>query len=498
MATQPGLPGFRLRRGPLGPDRAAVRRVALVLVAAALLAPQADGCPLRGRRCIARRPACAPRRLARDGEPGADPGGRRRAGDQAAAARPSGRDLRRAARHPPRGVRPERRARVEAVAPRVQPDVRLLGDADAPACGPRRRDRLRHRRRPSRLRGQDRRREVVRRRLRPRRRGGPRHVRSRSDRSGRQQHGRDRRRRLLGRAPRREGRRRQRPDRRRGRGQGDPLGGRARCARDQHEPRRLPRSARSRPGCVLAARGAGGRLGARQGRRHRRRGREQHRHAAAAVAVRELPGGAPARARRQRARAGRLRPRLLAPGQDLQRHRCARRRHPLDLPARPHGRDEGVPGAGLLELRARRLPQGPGHVVRGAAGERRRRRAAGGQAEPAARAGDGAADADGARRQRRHGLPRVRDPAGPADGLGAPRRERRAEAAPDRGASRARTGSSRTTMPPRTPQPSGAGRTGSRRRSTSGTTRTTSTRSSSSGASRSSSASAGLPARTRT
>ena len=71
-----------------------------------------------------------------------------------------------------------------------------------------------------------------------------------------------------------------------------------------------------------------------------------------AVAVRELPGGIAARARSERDSAGRLRPRLLAPRQDLRRHRRARCRHPLDLPARAHRRDEGVPGAGLLELRA--------------------------------------------------------------------------------------------------------------------------------------------------
>ena len=34
-------------------------------------------------------------------------------------------------------------------------------------------------------------------------------------------------------------------------------------------------------------------------------------------------------------------------------------RHPLDLPARADRRDEGVSRAGLFELRAGRLPQGP-------------------------------------------------------------------------------------------------------------------------------------------
>ena len=68
-------------------------------------------------------------------------------------------------------------------------------------------------------------------------------------------------------------------------------------------------------------------------------------------------------------------------------------------------------------------------------------------AEAAAGAGDGAADADGPRRQRRDGLPRLRHAAGRADRLGQARRQRGAEAAPERGAAAAATGSSRTTMP---------------------------------------------------
>ena len=49
---------------------------------------------------------------------------------------------------------------------------------------------------------------------------------------------------------------------------------------------------------------------------------------------------------------------------------------------------------------SRGLPQGRGHVLRRAAGERRRRGAARRAPAPAAGAGDGAPDADGARRQR--------------------------------------------------------------------------------------------------
>ena len=326
-------------------------RLALVLVAAAVLAPQAEA----ARYAIGvATPADLPRLRA------ALPGSESLAPIPALvverATPPRLRDLpgatyveRLGTRR--RGVRPERPARRPAVASRVQPDVRLLGDADAARVGPGCGDRLRHRRRASRLRRQDRRFEDIRRRLGPRRRGGARDVRRRLDRRRRQQLGRDRRLRLLRRAPRREGRRRQRPDRRRGRGEGDQMGRRPRRARDQHEPGRLPRPARPRPGCVLAARGAGDRLGARQGRRRRRGGRQQHGHAAAAVAVRELSGGASARARRQRARPRRLRARLLAPGQDLHRHRRAGRRHPLDLPAGSDRRDEGVRGAGLLQLR---------------------------------------------------------------------------------------------------------------------------------------------------
>ena len=174
------------------------------------------------------------------------------------------------------------------------------------------------------------------------------------------------------------------------------------------------------------------------------------------VAVRELSGGAAARARRQRARARRLRPRLLAPGQDLQRHRRSRRRHPLDLPARAHGRDQGVPGAGLLELCPGRLPQGPGHVVRSSAGERRGGSPARGPAQPPARAGDRAADADGARRQRRHRLPRLRHPARRADRLGQARRQRGADSSSSAPARRRATGSSRTTTRPGTRRRSGA------------------------------------------
>ena len=199
---------------------------------AALLAPQAEAARYAVGVASLGRPAalCAPRSRAPRAwrrSPRSSSSGRL----QPRLARPSRRGLRRAARHPPAGVRPERRAGRRSSGTWTPTGRSTSGTTPTlAAAGPRRRDRLRHRRRPSRLRRQDRRGEVVRRRLCPRRRGRPRHVRRRSDRGGRQQHGRDRRRRLVGRAARREGGRRQRPDRRRGRGQGDPLGGRARRA----------------------------------------------------------------------------------------------------------------------------------------------------------------------------------------------------------------------------------------------------------------------------
>ena len=124
------------------------------------------------------------------------------------------------------------------------------------------------------------------------------------------------------------------------------------------------------------------------------------------MAVRQLSGRAAARARRQRARAATAPspPSRTATGSTTTSPRRAWAivsTFPLALTAEV----EGVRRAGLLELRARRLPQGRGNVVRRAAGERRGRRPARRPAEPAARAGDRAADADGARRQRRDRLP---------------------------------------------------------------------------------------------
>ena len=83
------------------------------------------------------------------------------------------------------------------------------------------------------------------------------------------------------------------------------------------------------------------------------------------MAVRQLPGGAAPRARRQRARAGRHGPDVLEPRRALQRHRSAGRRALLDAPARPHRSAPDVPRAGLLRLRPAGVPPSPGDVLCG-------------------------------------------------------------------------------------------------------------------------------------
>ena len=164
-----------------------------------------------------------------------------------------------------------------------------------------------------------------------------------------------------------------RPDRRRGRGEGDQVGGRAGRARDQHEPRRLPRPARPRPRRVLAARGAGDRLGPRPRRPRRGRRREQRRTPPRPWPYASYPAALAARARRQRARAGRLRPRLLEPRPDLQRHRRARRRASSRRSrARSPRRRRSARSRATRAARPDDYRKGRGDVVRRAAGERRR------------------------------------------------------------------------------------------------------------------------------
>ena len=66
-------------------------------------------------------------------------------------------------------------------------------------------------------------------------------------------------------------------------------------------------------------------------------------------------------------------PFVLEPRQDLQRHRGAGGRNRLDHAARDDGAVQGVPRSGLLELRARRVAQGRGNLLRCSAGVSRRR-----------------------------------------------------------------------------------------------------------------------------
>ena len=205
------------------------------------------------------------------------------------------------------------------------------------------------------------------------------HPRARDDRRGdhrgraREQHG-DRGARARGGAARCEGRRRQRDDLRRSGGEGDPLGRRSRRAGDQHLARRAPRPRRPEPRYVLAARAAGDRLRRPPQRRRGRSGRQRRPGAAHAVALRELPGRASARPRRECPRAERRVADVLEPRRRLQRRRRARRRRLLDLPAQAHRRSARVPGPGIHAVRDRPVPAAGGHVVRGAAGDRGRRR----------------------------------------------------------------------------------------------------------------------------
>ena len=137
-------------------------------------------------------------------------------------------------------------------------------------------------------------------RVRHGRHPGSRDVRRRPDRSPNERRCRDRRPRTACGAPDREGRWAGTIDPRRGGGEGDPLGSRQRCAHHQHEPRRPPRSARSRPGHVLAARGGRGRLRGLEGRARRGRGRELRSIPGPTVALRELARRTATRRGRQR------------------------------------------------------------------------------------------------------------------------------------------------------------------------------------------------------
>ena len=136
-----------------------------------------------------------------------------------------------------------------------------------------------------------------------------------------------------GRPPDRQDRALGRDDLARRRSSRDPLGGRSRRSRHQHELRRCSRPARSEPGHVFASRGRGRPVRGGQGRARRGGGRERGRRAGRAVGLRRVSGSAAARRRRQLDRARRDRAELLEPRRPLQRHRCARRGDPLHAAA---------------------------------------------------------------------------------------------------------------------------------------------------------------------
>ena len=165
---------------------------------------------------------------------------------------------------------------------------------------------------------------------------------------------------------------------------------------------------------VLAAGGGRDRVRRLERRPRRRCRRERPAGADDAVAVRRLPGRAAARARGRRAPPGRRRPAITrtatrpyvdiaAPGRaDL-----------LDDPAQPdRPLAPGLRRDGVLGLRPVRVPRRPRHLVRGAAGLRRRGAPA--RRRPDAEAGPGrvAARALGDRRGRRErAAPRARSAA---------------------------------------------------------------------------------------
>ena len=258
------------------------------------------------------------------------------------------------------------------------------------------------------LAGKDPRRGELRRRHRAHGRARARNLRRGAHRRGRRQRGRHRRARAVCAAPRREGGHEVARDPGGGRGEGDPLGGRQRCARDQHEPRRHPRSARSRAGHVLTARGRRGRVRGHERRRRRRGGRKLRPGAGEPLEVRELSVGAPARPRRQRDDRHGRRPDVLESRPDLQRHRGARAPDPLDPPAAADGPLPRLLRAGVLELRPRRVSRGAGDVVRRAAGECGRCRSAQPPTDSVAGAGHADPPADDRRpRRRRRAAPRA-------------------------------------------------------------------------------------------
>ncbi len=242
---------------------------------------------------------------------------RRRA--RGAKRRPRRRDSRRRLRGAPRrprasdGIRSQRSPVRAAVVRQRREGIRRLGAASDAAGDARCRHRLRHRRRASGIRREDREQEELRRRFGASGPPRPRHVRRGPHCRIARKRGGNRRDGVPGAAARREGRSRRR---RRPVGRGGarhPLGRRPARKRDQPQPRRSPRPARPDPRRVLATRG-GRRCVCDPPRSHRRGSRWQRRpRPGGAVALRELPGCASARARSQRRRSRRQRAHVLEP-----------------------------------------------------------------------------------------------------------------------------------------------------------------------------------------
>ena len=285
----------------------------------------------------------------------------------AAARRRSRCRLGRAGPEPAARLRPDRPAGAASVVRRRQPLLRRLGDAAAARARAGRGDRLRRRSHAPRPPAPHRDGAELRRRHRPG------HARARDDRRGDHRGGarqpdRHRGPRPGGRAPRREGRVAGRDDRRRRGGACDPLGGRQRGAR---------RSTSHWAACAIRATRAATRTRVSRRRRSatplsaapsssRRSGTPTRRRAP--LALRELPGGAPARGRRECPDAKRRLTGVLEPGRGLQRRRGSRAR---TSSRRSRGRSRRTSPA----VRSRATPRArPTSSVRRTARRSRRRR----------------------------------------------------------------------------------------------------------------------------
>ncbi len=174
----------------------------------------------------------------------------------------------------------------------------------------------------------------------------------------------------LGAAARGKGRHERSVDTHRRRGPCDPLGGRARRARDQHEPRRATRSARSESRQLLAARGGCRSVRGPERSGCRGRGRKRRPGADEPLELRQLSRGLATCPRSELGDSGRTGSQVLEPRSDLQRPGGPRGRDPVHVPAVADLALSGVFRARVLELWAGRLPGGAGHVVLGAPGER--------------------------------------------------------------------------------------------------------------------------------